>query len=81
MGAFQTGRFRFGDFLLDVRERSLLKGGEPRYLPPRTFDTLLALVSRAGRGDRMPFQRRRRKPSDVAHGGRLGAGPMRTQTK
>ena len=48
MGASQTGQFRFGDFLLDVRERTLLKGGEPGYLPPRTFDTLLALVSRPG---------------------------------
>lgn len=48
MGASQTGQFQFGDFILDVTERTLFRRGKPTYLPPRTFDTLLFLVSRSG---------------------------------
>lgn len=48
MGALQAGQFQFGEFLLDVTERTLFRSGDPAYLPPRTFDTLLFLVSRPG---------------------------------
>jgi len=41
--------WRFGGFLLDPGERLLLRGSTPVPLTPRSFDTLLCLVSRAGR--------------------------------
>ena len=48
MEGLRAGQFRFGHFLLDVKERTLFRSGDPPYLPPRTFDTLLFLVSRPG---------------------------------
>jgi DNA-binding winged helix-turn-helix (wHTH) protein len=41
--------YRFGPFILDVRERRLLRDGHPISLTPRVFDTLVYLVERHGR--------------------------------
>lgn len=41
--------WRFAGFLLDPGERLLLRDSTPVPLTPRSFDTLLCLVSRAGR--------------------------------
>src|SRR5882672_3887111 len=41
--------FSFGPFRLDPDERRLLRAGEPVALTPKAFDTLVALVERAGR--------------------------------
>ena len=40
--------FEFGEFQLDVRERALLRNGEPVQLAPKAFDTLVILVENAG---------------------------------
>jgi TolB-like protein/DNA-binding winged helix-turn-helix (wHTH) protein/Tfp pilus assembly protein PilF len=40
--------YKFGDFLLNLPERSLSKDGEPVSLTPKAFDTLAALVTRSG---------------------------------
>ena len=40
--------FRFGAFLLNPRERLLIRDGEPVSLTPKAFEVLLVLVSRAG---------------------------------
>ena len=39
----------FGPFLIDVRERLLLRDGEPVPLTPKAFDLLAALVAQPGR--------------------------------
>lgn len=45
----QTNRvYEFGPFRLDTAERLLLRDGEPVPLTPKVFDTLVALVQRAG---------------------------------
>lgn len=41
-------RYAFGDFLLDVGERSLARAGSAVLLKPKSFDLLVALVRRAG---------------------------------
>jgi TolB-like protein/DNA-binding winged helix-turn-helix (wHTH) protein len=41
--------FEFGSFRLDTCDRVLLRGRERLELPPRVFDTLLALVQSGGR--------------------------------
>jgi TolB-like protein/DNA-binding winged helix-turn-helix (wHTH) protein len=41
--------FEFGSFRLDPSDRVLLRGRERLELPPRVFDTLLALVQSGGR--------------------------------
>ena len=41
--------YEFGPFRLDVTERLLLRNGEPVPLPPKVFDTLLALARHSGR--------------------------------
>jgi len=41
--------YRFGDFILDVKEHLLTGAGQEIYLPPKTFQTLLHLVVRNGR--------------------------------
>src|SRR5882762_5268066 len=41
--------FSFGPFRLEPGERRLLRDGEPVALTPKAFDTLVALVERAGR--------------------------------
>lgn len=42
-------RYGFGDFVLDVSDRRLMRGAQPVHLMPKTFDVLVALVSRSGR--------------------------------
>ncbi len=41
--------YEFDPFLLDVRERLLLRDGAAVALPPRAFDVLVVLVQRSGR--------------------------------
>lgn len=41
-------RFTFGPFLLDPVEKTLSRGGQPIHLPPKAFQTLLALVENDG---------------------------------
>jgi len=41
--------YEFGPFLVDERERRLLRGGEVVPLRPRVFDVLLVLVQNSGR--------------------------------
>jgi DNA-binding winged helix-turn-helix (wHTH) protein/TolB-like protein len=43
-----TGFYEFGTFRIDRRERLLLHDGEPAPLPPKVYDTLLALVMHSG---------------------------------
>src|ERR1043165_9183451 len=40
--------YKFGDFLLNLSERSLTREGRPLQLTPKAFDTLAALVARGG---------------------------------
>ena len=40
--------YNFGSFRIDTRERLLLRNGEPVPLPPKVYDTLLALVENSG---------------------------------
>ena len=40
--------YHFGAFQMDTRERLLLRDGEPVPLPPKVYDTLLALVESSG---------------------------------
>ena len=40
--------YDFGSFRIDRRERLLLHDGEPVPLPPKVYDTLLALVMNSG---------------------------------
>jgi DNA-binding winged helix-turn-helix (wHTH) protein/tetratricopeptide (TPR) repeat protein/TolB-like protein len=44
----QPESYRFGSFLLEVRERRLLAGGIAVPLKPRSFDVLVCLLARAG---------------------------------
>jgi len=44
-----TSIFEFGNFRLDATERLLVASGEPIQLSPKVFDTLLMLVSNAGK--------------------------------
>src|SRR5687767_11657140 len=45
----QVGRsYEFGRFRIDAAERRLVRDGEPVLLPPKAFDTLLALVEHSG---------------------------------
>ena len=39
--------YAFGEFLLEVDERRLLRDGKDLALPPKVFDTLLLLVEKA----------------------------------
>src|SRR5215211_3411125 len=43
------GCLQFGDFILDVSERNLLRDGRPVPLTPKAFDLLAALAARPGR--------------------------------
>lgn len=45
----QRVTYEFGPFQLDVAERRLLRDGQPVSLPPKVFETLLALVENSGR--------------------------------
>ena len=40
--------YHFGSFILDVRERRVLRDGCPISLTPKVFDTLVYLVERHG---------------------------------
>lgn len=42
-------RYQFGSFVLDLERMALTNGGDQVELRPKAFDTLLALVERAGR--------------------------------
>ncbi|MCD9028114.1 tetratricopeptide repeat protein [Luteimonas sp. BDR2-5] len=42
------GRYRFGDVVVDVGARTLLRAGQPVALEPKAFVVLLALLERAG---------------------------------
>jgi DNA-binding winged helix-turn-helix (wHTH) protein/TolB-like protein/tetratricopeptide (TPR) repeat protein len=44
-----TRTYKFGNFILNPSQRSLLRDGAPVALTPKAFDTLVALVSRGGR--------------------------------
>ena len=48
MNGRQTRRYRFKSFLLNVSERQLLDGERAIALTPKSFDTLVYLVERAG---------------------------------
>ncbi len=48
MARIGNPNYRFGEFVLDVRERRLTGAGQDIYLPPKTFQTLLYLVIRSG---------------------------------
>jgi len=41
--------YEFGEFILDVAERRLSKGGVPVPLEPKAHEVLMALVRNAGR--------------------------------
>jgi DNA-binding winged helix-turn-helix (wHTH) protein len=41
-------RYQFGEFTLETSERRLIRNGGNIVLPPKTYDVLAALVSRAG---------------------------------
>src|SRR5262249_38795179 len=43
-----NGAFEFGPFRLDVVERTFDRNGSPISLPPKVFDTLVALVQSSG---------------------------------
>ena len=43
-----SGFYEFGSFRIDRRERLLLHDGAPVPLPPKVYDTLLALVIHSG---------------------------------
>jgi DNA-binding winged helix-turn-helix (wHTH) protein/tetratricopeptide (TPR) repeat protein len=45
----QKGLYEFGEFRLDLGDARLLRDGAPVPLPPKTFELLAALVSRAGK--------------------------------
>ena len=47
-GELTQSGYEFGPFRLDAAERLLLRDGEPVLLPPKAFDTLLALVANRG---------------------------------
>ncbi len=49
MPKIENPNYRFGEFILDVRERRLTGGGQDIYLPPKVFQTLLYMVIRSGR--------------------------------
>jgi DNA-binding winged helix-turn-helix (wHTH) protein len=40
--------YEFGAFRVDTAERVLFRDGEPIFLPPKVYDTLLILISNAG---------------------------------
>jgi DNA-binding winged helix-turn-helix (wHTH) protein len=49
MSQFFNRLYEFGGFRLDAAERVLWRGEEIFVLPPKVFDTLLALLEKAGR--------------------------------
>ncbi len=42
--SLKTNSFEFGEFLLDVKEKVLLRNGNSVSITPKTFQLLLALV-------------------------------------
>lgn len=47
-GAPEGGGERFGDVVVDLRSRTVTRGGEPVSLTPKEFDLLVALLERKG---------------------------------
>ncbi|MEP6632839.1 MAG: tetratricopeptide repeat protein [Luteimonas sp.] len=47
-GDSTTGRYRFGDAVVDESAHTLLRAGVPRAIEPKTFAVLLALLQRPG---------------------------------
>lgn len=45
----ETNKFEFGDFLLDAKEKTLLRGGKTVQTTPKAFQMLLVLVEKHGR--------------------------------
>lgn len=45
----ETNKFEFGDFLLDAKEKNLLRGGKPLQITPKAFQLLLVLIEKHGR--------------------------------
>ena len=43
-----TGRYAFGEFVVDVRERRVWRGAAAVSLPPKAFDVLVVLLNRPG---------------------------------
>ena len=43
-----TDRYKFGPFILDIKEHLLLRDGKPQPLPPKVFNTLELLVQNSG---------------------------------
>ena len=43
------GSYKFGEFVLNARERDLVRETTHVHLAPKTFDVLVVLVARAGR--------------------------------
>jgi TolB-like protein/DNA-binding winged helix-turn-helix (wHTH) protein/Tfp pilus assembly protein PilF len=48
MATEQPRYYCFAEFVLDVQEHSLARNGQPQYLTPKTFATLLALLQQEG---------------------------------
>jgi TolB-like protein/DNA-binding winged helix-turn-helix (wHTH) protein/Tfp pilus assembly protein PilF len=44
-----SGRYRFGQFVLDTRRRTLSRGDSPVFLTPKAFDVLIFLVQNPNR--------------------------------
>ena len=49
MSSQDSRLYDFGDFRIDLRKGLLLRGGRPLPVPPKAFDTLIALVESDGR--------------------------------
>src|SRR6266545_77881 len=49
MSSLNNHFYRFGDFMVDIDQRVLLRAGKPVPLTPKVFDTLLILVESKGR--------------------------------
>lgn len=46
--SLKTNNFEFGEFLLDAKEKILLRDGKPLSITPKTFQLLLALIENHG---------------------------------
>jgi DNA-binding response OmpR family regulator len=82
-GGRPAGIYEFGPFRVDAGQRLLLRGGTPIPILPKSFDALVALVTRSGQlldkdallGGRKPRSRRtasrRRSPISARHSARI----------
>jgi DNA-binding winged helix-turn-helix (wHTH) protein len=48
MSNYSKYLYEFGPFILDTKERCLMRGGDLVHLPPKAFDTLLVLIHNSG---------------------------------